>query len=223
MMVGLPNIKSDQNINKELKFSNPQKSAHYESNTPEHASILAGVPVNIVIDFNFDLAKPSEIKILKDNKDVGIGETTIDSNKLTLRRKINSDVSDGLYKVEYKACWPDGSCHDGFFEFAIDKSKSKEFIDRIGKKEVTIDMNDITFNPKNVKVSKGTKIIWINTEGVGHYTNTDSHPAHSYFSDQNSKLLNKGDTFEVVFQETGIYPYHCSVHASSMTGAILVE
>src|SRR5687767_13578588 len=65
-----------------VQFNIPKKSAHYETNTPNHGATLAGVPFNIVIDFNFDLAKPSEIKILKDGRDYGVGETIIDNNKL---------------------------------------------------------------------------------------------------------------------------------------------
>lgn len=219
----LMNSNTPQKVVTGFKFSNPKKSAHYESNTPMHGSVLAGVPVNVVIDFNFDLAKPSEIKIMKDMKDVGVGETVIDSNKLAMRRYMDDSSPDGLYKVEYKACWPDGSCHDGSFEFAIDRSKASEFSDQTNKKEVIIRMSEIAFKPQNIKVSKATKVIWINDEGVGHYINTDPHPAHSYYPIQNSQLLQKGQNFDLTFNQAGIYPYHCSAHASSMVGAILVE
>lgn len=206
-----------------VSFNNPKKSAHYESNTPAHGVTLAGVSINVVIDFNFDLAKPSEIKILKGGKDFGVGETTIDSNKLSIRRKMNPDSSDGLYTVDYKACWPDGSCHDGFFQFAIDKSQTTNFNDQTNKKEVAIKLSQIRFSPQNVKVSKGAKVIWINDEDVEHYVNTDSHPAHTYYQQQNSKVLKKGEQYSVVFDIAGIYPYHCSAHAGSMVGTLLVE
>lgn len=211
-------------------FENPKKSAHFESNTPAHGAVLAGVPVNIVIDFNFDLAKPSEIKILKNNQDYGAGGTTIDNNersssanKLALRRDMDPNSPDGLYKVEYKACWPDGSCHDGYFQFAMDRSLSGGFVDQTGKKEVEIKMLQIMFEPQNIKVSKGTKITWVNDDSVEHFVNTDSHPAHTYYKDQNSKALGKGEKYSLVFDTPGIYPYHCSAHADSMVGNILVE
>ena len=139
-----------QNAGVEAQFSTPKKSAHYESNTPSHGATLAAVPVNVVIDFNFDLAKPSEIKILKDGKDYGVGETVIDDNKLTMRRDMDPDSPDGVYKVEYNACWPDKTCHNGFFEFAIDKSLRSGYEDMIGQKEVTVKMSDISFNPKEL-------------------------------------------------------------------------
>lgn len=205
------------------EFKILKKSAHYESNTPAHGVVLAGLPVNIVIDFNFDLAKPSDIKILMGGVDYGEGETEIDKNRLSMRRVMKSNSPNGLYTVEYNACWPDGSCHDGSFQFVIERSQSKDFSNKLDAKEVTIKLSQIMFDPKNIKISKGTKVTWINDDDVEHYVNSDSHPAHSYFIEQNSKALKKGDTFSMVFGQAGIYPYHCSAHASNMAGALLVE
>lgn len=210
-------------IQTQFNFENPKKSAHWESNTPAHGAILAGVPINVVINFNFDLAAPSEIKIQKDGKDWGVGETTIDSNKLTLRRKMDPTAPDGLYTVVYKACWPDGSCHDGQFQFALDRSASSNFQDLRSKNVVNVSLSDIKFKPQNIRISKGTKVIWTNDDNVTHYVNTDSHPAHTYYLPQNSKALTKGDTYSLVFDQAGIYPYHCSAHADMMSGNILVE
>ena len=125
--------------------------------------------------------------------------------------------------MEYNACWPDKTCHNGFFEFAIDKSLRSGYEDMIGQKEVTVKMSDISFNPKDLVISKGTKVTWINDESVTHYINTDSHPAHTYFLEQNSKALGKGDSYTLTFNTSGIYPYHCSAHESTMKGSIIVE
>lgn len=214
--------KSSTSDTKEVKFLNPKKSAHYESNTPAHGEILAGTPIEVVINFNFDLANLSEIKIIKDNAEYGEGETSIDNNKLTMRRAVKNDLADGVYTVEYKACWPDGSCHDGSFQFAIDKDLSGLFEDQTTKNEVVVKLSSIQFMPQNLKISAGSTVKWINDEIVEHYVNTDSHPAHTYFLSQNSKLLKNGDEFEQVFSEPGIYPYHCSAHAQTMKGSVLV-
>jgi len=128
-----------------------------------------------------------------------------------------------FFTVKYKACWPDGSCHDGSFQFAIDSISARSYIDETGKKEVTISLSSLKFDPQNIRISKGTKVTWVNNEEVEHYINTDSHPAHTYFLAQNSKALKKGESFSLVFDQIGIYPYHCSVHPSSMTGNLLVE
>ena len=204
-------------------FANPKKSAHYETNTPAHASTLAGAPVNVVIDFNFDLHDKSEISITKDGKDYGLGKTIVDTNKLTLRRAMDPAAPDGLYTVEYNACWPDESCHDGNFQFAIDRSLSGAFDDQRGKPEVTVVLADIKIKPQNIVIDSSTKVTWVNEDAAEHYINTDSHPAHTYYPKQNSRALKKGDTFSLVFDEPGIYPYHCSAHPETMTGTILVE
>ena len=207
----------------ETKFANPKKSAHYETNTPAHGAVLAAAPTNIVIDFNFDLAVPSEISIKKDGVEYGVGETLIDTNKLAMRRNFDTKAPDGIYRVTYNACWPDKSCHDGFFEFKIDRTLTSNFDDQTGKDLVEVNMSQIAFKPVNLKVSKGTKITWVNDDEVEHFVNTDSHPAHTYFPDQNSKVLKLGDKYSVNFSESGIYPYHCSAHADSMKASIIVE
>lgn len=206
-----------------FNFNNPKKSAHYESNTPQHGAVLAGVPVNVLINFNFDLAKPSEISTKNNGKEYGVGGTVIDNNKLAMRRNIDPAAPDGVYMVSYNACWPDGSCHDGSFEFAIDKSKSTSFRDLTNQKEVTISMSQIMFDPIDIIISKQTKVTWVNDDDTTHYVNTDSHPAHTYFLEQNSKALNKGDLYSVTFDQAGIYPYHCSAHEATMKGNILVN
>lgn len=202
-----------------------KKSAHYESNTPEHGAVIPVPPVNVVIDFNFDLAPPSEIKIILDGKDYGVRKTIIDSNKLAMRREMDSSSPDGIYRVEYKACWPDGSCHDGHFEFAINHSffgVPESHFDLRDRKEVLVSMQNRTFNPEFIRVRPGTKVFWKNEDSVDHYVNTDPHPAHTYFPKQNSKVLKPGEIFSLVFDKPGFYPYHCSAHAEIMTGWIMV-
>lgn len=207
----------------ELPFAVAKKAAHYENNTPEHGTTLAGVPVNVLINFSFDLAKGSEIKVEMGGKDYAVGETSIDEGKLAMRRKIDTSAPDGVYTVNYKACWADGSCHDGIFQFKIDHSQAESFIDMRSKSEVAINLKDISFSPKNVRVSKNTKITWVNKDNIVHTVNTDSHPGHNFYPAQNSRALKKGDTYAVTFIDAGIYPYHCTPHAGSMKGTILVE
>lgn len=207
----------------ESNFSKPKKSAHYENNTPPHGEILAGVPVNVSLDFNFDLAKPSDISIMKNGMEYGVGETVIDNNKLAMRKNMDSQAPDGFYEVFYKACWPDGSCHDGKFQFGIDRGKKSEYTDMRGKKELALEMVDFSFSLKKVLIDKGTKITWVNKDGAIHYVNTDPHPQHTHYPMQNSQAMNKNDKYTLTFDKSGWYPYHCSAHARIMTAQILVE
>lgn len=204
-------------------FSAPRKSPHWESNTPAHAAILPAVPLAVVLDVNFDLAPPSSIKILKDKKDYGVAETTIDNNKLAVRRAMDPKAPIGLYQVEYSACWPDQSCHKGYFSFALDPKGKATMQDLRNQKSVTIRLSQIAFAPKQVRVSPGTTVTWINDDEVSHYVNTDPHAAHTYYPAQNSRELKKGERYTLTFSTPGVYPYHCSAHAASMVGTIVVE
>jgi plastocyanin len=204
-------------------FSTPKKSAHYESNTPAHGATLAGVPINVVIDVNFDLRPPSSISIKKDGKEYSVGGTNIDSSGLAMRINMDPNSPDGIYTVVYDACWPDGSCHDGRFQFEIDSTIKETYTDLTGENEVTINIMDFSFQPQNIRIDKGTTVTWTNKDTTEHFVNTDSHPAHTYYPDQNSRGLKQGDTYTTVFNEPGVYPYHCSAHASTMKANILVE
>jgi len=104
----------------QFSFGIPRKSPHYESNTPAHGAILSASPANVVINFNFDLAPPSTISIVSNGKEYGTGETRIDDGKLMMSRAVDPKAPKGLYEVSYTACWPDQTCHDGNFQFAID-------------------------------------------------------------------------------------------------------
>ncbi|MDP3993844.1 MAG: plastocyanin/azurin family copper-binding protein [bacterium] len=211
------------NQSAQFNFDAPKKSAHYESNTPAHGGVLPGVPINIVLDFNFDLHEISSIKIIHNGKDYGIGETVIDSNKLTMRRAMDEASPDGVYRVEYNACWPDRSCHDGYFQFAINQSLQEQATDLTGQDEVIIEMQYIAFALQAVRISKGTTVTWKNLDQATHYVNTDSHPAHTYYPSQNSPALDIDETYALTFNEPGVYPYHCTAHADVMKGIIIVK
>ena len=206
-----------------LKFTSPKKSAHYESNTPAHEAILAAPPLNVVVDFNFDLSAKSTLEITFEGKNYATAPASVDENKLALRAPMDPNASDGLYTVSYNACWPDNTCHDGSFQFGIDRRVSRDFADERGKKNVTIKLTNTQFAPSSVRVSAGTTVTWVNDDAVEHYVNTDSHPAHTFFPAQNSKLLKKADTFSLTFDSVGAYPYHCSAHEATMRAMIVVE
>ena len=206
-----------------VSFGTPKKTAHFESSTPEHGATLPAPPINVTIDFNFDLVSNSAVTITKDGKEYGKGDTTISANKLSLQRALDQSAPDGLYIVTYKACWPDKTCHDGRFEFAIDRTAASAALDLRGRSHVTVNLKDITFRPQAIRISKGTTVKWQNDDDVEHYVNTDAHPSHTYFPPQNSPVLANGATYTTTFAAPGAYPYHCSAHASSMRGMIIVE
>ena len=76
-------------------------------------------------------------------------------------------------------------------------------------------INDFSFNPGDITVAAGATVTWNNGDGVSHTTTSDDDV-------WDSGSLSSGDTFEVVFDEPGVYAYHCNIHRT-MSGTITVE
>lgn len=93
------------------------KSPHYVSSTPANNAVLSAVPDKVTVTFNFDLAASSKITVTVNGKEVS-GTTTISQDKLSMSTNLETTEA-GSYKVNYTACWPDGSCHEGSFGFFV--------------------------------------------------------------------------------------------------------
>lgn len=200
------------------------KAPHFIDSSPAHRDILAAPPINVVVNTDFDLSSGSTIRVLLNGEeDYSQGETVLDDNLLTMRRQIRPDAPDGTYGVLYHACWPDGSCHEGQFSFSIERTRIAEYIDLRGRAEVMLTLQNLQFLPARIIVSPDTRIVWTNEDQVEHFVNTDPHPSHTYFLDQNSLGILQGETFALTFQEPGEYPYHCSAHyPAGMMGSLIV-
>jgi plastocyanin/methionine-rich copper-binding protein CopC len=201
-----------------------KKSPHFLDSTPLHDEIYTAQPINVTINFDFDLAEGSDISVTDaSGKEYTTGVVLIEDNKTALKKNLVSDMPAGTYMVNYTACWPDGSCHEGRFSFKINPAGIGEYRDMRSAGEVTIDMLNTSFVQNKVIVSPGTRVIWKNMDSVGHFVNTETHPEHTYFPQQNSRELAKDQTYAVVFTVAGQYNYHCSAHASTMLGSIIVS
>jgi plastocyanin len=140
-----------------------------------------------------------------------------------MRRAVHGDAPDGVYFVAYRACWPDGYCHDGQLSFEIHRDALSEYQDFRGHAEVAVNMENIEFQPAQIIVSPGTRILWVNKDDAEHFVNTDPHPSHTYYPAQNSLGISLGDTFSVTLDKPGEYPYHCSAHyPQGMIGSVVV-
>ena len=80
--------------------------------------------------------------------------------------------------------------------------------------EVTIEK--FAFQPKELSVPVGTKVVWTNNDEEPH---TVTSPGEQFKS---SKALDGGDTYSVTFSKPGTYTYFCTVHPF-MTGTITVK
>jgi methionine-rich copper-binding protein CopC len=110
---------AEESVEPVITFGTQKKSAHFVSSKPAHGTTLTELPRKVEFTFNFDLATNSTITITHATGTIA-GVTSFGSDKLSMSRTLDADPSEGLYTVDYNACWPDTTCHDGVFQFAVD-------------------------------------------------------------------------------------------------------
>ena len=82
---------------------------------------------------------------------------------------------------------------------------------------VTVEMKDIEFHPKGIKVKPGTTVTWVNEDSVIH----NVRQVESVFLSPD--VLREGDTFTYTFDKPGTYRYQCTYHHPNMNGVVIVE
>jgi plastocyanin len=78
-----------------------------------------------------------------------------------------------------------------------------------------VEIEDFAFTPGGFHISPGDAIEWRNRDGVMHTSTSDD-------GIWDSGLLAEDQTFTFVFNEEGVYPYHCAPHPF-MVDTIFVE
>ncbi len=80
---------------------------------------------------------------------------------------------------------------------------------------ISVTIDNFSFTPKEITVSKGTTVTWTNHDGVPHtVVSTDKK--------FKSKALDTDDRYSFTFSDSGAYEYFCSVHPV-MTGKVIVK
>lgn len=84
---------------------------------------------------------------------------------------------------------------------------------RAEEKEVMVE--NFTFKPKEVVISAGEKVIWIQKDRASHTVTANN-------GGFNSGRLIKGDEFTHTFSKKGSYDYVCKFHPA-MRGKVIVK
>lgn len=79
----------------------------------------------------------------------------------------------------------------------------------------TIAAYNMAFGPSTLTVAKGTTVTWQNSDGVPHTATSDSGA-------WDTGSIPPGGSKSVTFNNTGTFPYHCTVHPM-MTATIVVQ
>jgi plastocyanin len=112
--------------------------------------------------------------------------------------------------------------------FALAACFSERGVTDTGELDCTADLNDqvpgstivvinnFAFGPNEVRVSRGTRVTWVQCDGGTVHTSTSDNGAW------NSGDLATGATFTRTFDAVGTFPYHCQPHPN-MRASIIVE
>lgn len=78
----------------------------------------------------------------------------------------------------------------------------------------SVSVQNYAFSPASLTIQKGANVTWKNDDSVQHTIVSDTQAF-------TSPTLNKGDVYTFQFNNTGTFPYHCSIH-TYMIGTITV-
>jgi plastocyanin len=80
-----------------------------------------------------------------------------------------------------------------------------------------VSIDNFVFNPKELVVTAGARVTWVNSDDVAHtVTSTAAPPLFD------SKTLHADGMYSFEFKTPGTYDYFCKAHPS-MTGKIIVK
>jgi plastocyanin len=80
---------------------------------------------------------------------------------------------------------------------------------------VSVDISSSTFIPNIVEISKGTMVIWTNSDGFPHTVTSVS----GAFDSGN---IDPGKTYSYTFNQAGPFEYKCANHANMVHGKVIV-
>ena len=79
----------------------------------------------------------------------------------------------------------------------------------------TVEIKKFAFEPKEITVTRGTKVVWINRDETPHQIKAGA-------GDFTSPALDTEDQYERVFAKEGDFSYVCTLHPF-MTGIVHVK
>lgn len=79
----------------------------------------------------------------------------------------------------------------------------------------TVQIRNFAFGSGEIRVSRGTKVTWVNCDSEAHTSTADA-------GGWDSGLLSPKSSYSRTFDQPGRYTYHCAPHPF-MTGVVVVE
>lgn len=78
--------------------------------------------------------------------------------------------------------------------------------------ETTIIIENYSFNPPEITISRGTTVTWVNQDPFDHQVTNDATASYERGAIFRSDPLPKGESYAFTFNTSGTYPYYCAIH-----------
>lgn len=89
--------------------------------------------------------------------------------------------------------------------------------------ENSVKYTDSGFSPKELKISVGSTVTFINDSRSALWVASNPHPIHTdYFGFDSRKSIDTGDTYQFTFNKTGTFGFHNHLLPET-SGVIIVE
>lgn len=99
----------------------------------------------------------------------------------------------------------------------------EKVVDLRGQSEVSVVLRDRGFEPRDLRISQGTKVTFSTDRDHKFWPASNSHPSHTLYPEFDPKhLIEPGDTWSFTFERVGRWGFHDHVR-SYFTGTIYVE
>lgn len=96
---------------------------------------------------------------------------------------------------------------------------------QIEKEKISEEIVTVTssgYDPKDLTVKAGTKVMWINKSGTEVTVDSAQHPTHLVYPPLNLGRFEDGSSVNLMFDEPGKYRYHNHLNPTQF-GSIMVE
>lgn len=89
-------------------------------------------------------------------------------------------------------------------------------------KPATITITAQGFQPAELLVKKGTKVVWTNEDTKGHKVGANPFPSHDSLKGLVSPILAQNESYSYTFDMAGTYYYHDGLNPST-GGSVVVQ
>lgn len=96
-------------------------------------------------------------------------------------------------------------------------------VDLRGEKHVSIVLKEEGFEPRDIRVSRGTRVTFSTTRQNKFWPASNAHPAHDVYPEFDPlKSLEPGESWSFTFEKAGVWGFHDHVR-SYFTGTVHVD